>query len=163
MNQALIDDDTTHWFVQLGVRAAPRRWCPELFDAIEAVDAGAQWAVPGRPLGLRGGAAGKGRRSDALARLDAWDKLWFPIIGVVLARHHPRSYTTVWAGLAQARAGDPVASAESLLAVLDALAAAGDEATATLARHGLSSDRVERARRLLADATAADEGEGAAS
>jgi hypothetical protein len=90
----------------------------------------------------------QGPTRDQIARLDAWENHWFPIIAAVLLRHHPDAHATVFHNLGQTSGKEVVLSVGTLVDRIDEL---GDDSPvmATLRTHGLTDEVLDEARGLL--------------
>lgn len=92
-------------------------------------------------------------QAEALRKLDAWENLWFPIVGAVLERHAPEVHAQVFLNLGQASGAEVILTVGTLLRRLEEQRAteAGAQALAKLATRGFHAQTIQQAQALLDD------------
>jgi hypothetical protein len=91
---------------------------------------------------------------DQIAKLDAWENFWFPIVSATLQRRFPEVHEKVFLNLSQTEGPAVIISVGTLVERVTALRD-GDEqsrrAAQTLAQRGLTNAVLDQARALLAE------------
>lgn len=93
-----------------------------------------------------------------VAKLDAFENKWFPILSASLLARFPKAHEKIFRNLAQTEGVEVIVSVGTLIERIDALGKTGEDAhvRALIEKRGLSKNLLDEAKRLLKEAGTMD-------